>query len=232
MTDEQKRKEFRMLFLISSSRLADKAKDLFDKNHIPVQYHCRAQGTASSEIMDMLGLGTIDKNILLSAMPKDSADRILILLRKKLHLGMPNTGVAFTIALSGCSGWMIRLMETPGQEDTEKENRERKEREMAENGYAMIMAIVNQGYSDEVMDAARPMGATGGTVFHCRRAGSDEALKFWGIRVQQEREIVLILAAKTDKTPIMEAISRNCGMNTEAHGLILSLPVEGVEGLD
>lgn len=228
MSSTQK-KDFRILFLISSSKLADKATALFDQNQIPIQYHCRAQGTASSEIMDMLGLGTIEKNILLSAMPGNMASRMLPLLRKKLHLGMPNTGVAFTVPLSGCSGWMIRLMETPSREENEIE---RKEKEMGENGYSLIMAIVNQGYSEEVMDAARPKGASGGTVFHCRRAGSEEALKFWGIRVQQEREIVLILVPKTDKISIMQAISESCGMNTEAHGLILSLPVEGVEGLD
>ena len=228
MTDMRKKSDFRMLFLISSPKLADKAITLFDENQVPVQYHCRAQGTASSEIMNMLGLGTIEKNILLSAMPEPAADRMLTLLRKKLHLGMPNTGVAFTADLSGCSGWMIRLMERAPEEA----GAERKETEMAENAYALIMAIVNQGFSDDVMDAARPMGATGGTVFHCRRAGSDEALKFWGIRVQQEREIVLILAAKADKVPIMKAVSEHCGMNTEAHGLILSLPVERVEGLD
>ncbi len=55
---------------------------------------------------------------------------------------------------------------------------------------------------------------------------------FWGIRVQQEREAVLILAKKEDKLPIMQAICQQYGMQSEAHGTVLSLPVDGIIGLD
>ena len=106
------------------------------------------------------------------------------------------------------------------------------ESEMIENEYAMIMAIVNQGFSEEVMDAARPMGASGGTVFHSRRIGNEEAMKFWGIRIQEEREVVLILVKKENKLPIMQAICQQCGMQSEAHGIVFSLPVDGIIGLN
>lgn len=103
---------------------------------------------------------------------------------------------------------------------------------MAECEYSLIMAIVEQGYSEAVMNAARPMGATGGTVFHCRRAGSEEAMHFWGITVQPEREIVIVLANRSEKLGIMKAIGEKCGMSSEAHGVVLSLPVDGVAGMD
>ncbi len=32
--------------------------------------------------------------------------------------------------------------------------------------YALIIAIVNHGYSADAMDAARKAGATGGTIIH------------------------------------------------------------------
>ena len=147
-----------------------------------------------------------------------------------MHLGMPNTGIAFTVNMSSCSGHMIRLMESsqlPGEEQTARE-----EWDDMEQGYSAIMAIVNQGFSEEVMDAAKPVGAAGGTVFHSRRAGNEDKLKFWGISVQAEREIVLILARKEDKLNIMQAIGRKCGINSKAQGLILSLPVDGTAGMD
>ena len=101
-----------------------------------------------------------------------------------------------------------------------------------ENEYSEVMAIVNQGFSEEVMNAARPMGATGGTVFHSRRVGSEEAMKFWGISIQQEREVVLILAKKEDKKAIMQAIHKECGMQSKANGIVLSLPVDGIIGVN
>ncbi len=231
MTNSCKKTAFRMLFLIAVPKLANKAVDLYKKGNIPVQYIFHAQGTASSEIMDTLGLSGEDKNILFSTLPKPFADHMLIKLQKKLHLGMPNSGIAFTIPLLSCSGRMVQLMENlPAEEKQTALGRY--ESEMIENEYAMIMAIVNQGFSEEVMDAARPMGASGGTVFHSRRIGNEEAMKFWGIRIQEEREVVLILVKKENKLPIMQAICQQCGMQSEAHGIVFSLPVDGIIGLN
>lgn len=50
--------------------------------------------------------------------------------------------------------------------------------------------------------------------------------------VATTREVVLILAKKEDKRPIMQAIFEQCGMTSEAHGTVLSLPVDGIIGLD
>lgn len=231
MTNNHSQMVFRMLFLITTPKLGKKAVDLFKEGHVPVQYHFRAQGTASSEIMNTLGLDGGEKSILMSMMPKMFADEMLVKLHRKLHLGMPNSGIAFTIAMSGCNGHMIKLMETL-QPENSRMCLERDEVEMMESEYSMIMAIVNQGFSEEIMDAARPMGASGGTVFHSRRIGSEEAMKFWGISVQQEREIILIIARKDDKRAIMQVIGKQFGMQSEANGIVLSLPVDGITGLN
>ncbi len=167
----------------------------------------------------------------MSMMPKMFADEMFVKLHRKLHLGMPNSGIAFTIAMSGCNGHMIKLMETL-QPENSRMCLERDEVEMMESEYSMFMAIVNQGFSEEIMDAARPVGDSGGTVFHSRRIGSEEAKKFWGISVQQEREIILIIARKEDKRAIMQAIGKQFGMQSEANGIVLSLPVDGITGLN
>lgn len=219
-----------MLFLIATPKLVHKAVDLFKEGMVPVQYIMHAQGTASSEIMDMLGLGGVEKDLMLCMLPKALADKMLKKLRSKLHLGMPNTGIAFTVTMSSCSGHMIRLMESSQPQEEEPAGRE--EREEMERGYSAVMVIVNQGFSEEVMNAARPVGATGGTVFHSRRVGSEEALKFWGISIQQEREVVLILAKKEDKKAIMQEIHKKCGMQSKANGIVLSLPVDEIIGVN
>ncbi len=231
MGDNHKIMSYRMLLLIATPKLVGKAAGLFKEGNVPVQYIFHGQGTATSQVMDMLGLDGVDKNILMAMLPKAFADEMLKKLRKRLHLGMPNTGIAFTLLMSGGSGHLVQLME--GLEPEEK-NRllERNEADMTENAYSLIMAIVNQGFSEEVMNAARPKGASGGTVFHSRRIGNQEAMKFWKISVQEEREVVLILAQKEDKLAIMQEIGRQCGMNSKAQGIVMSLPVDGIAGLD
>ena len=231
MTEMRKKASFRLLFLIATPKLVNKAVALLKEGDIPTQYLIHGQGTASSQVMDMLGLDGVDKNILMGMMPKAFADGMLIKLRKKPHLGMPNTGIAFPLPLSGSSGRVVQLMEGLEAEDRPR-LLERRESGMTENEYSMIMAIVNQGFSEDVMNAARPKGASGGTVFHSRRIGNEEAMKFWKISVQEEREIVIILAQKEDKKAIMQAIGENCGMESKAQGIILSLPVDGIVGLE
>ena len=161
MTSHSKKSAYRMLFLIATPKLVRKAEDLLKQEKIPVQHLFHAQGTATSEVMDMLGLDGIDKRIMMSMMPKVCADDTLKKMKKKLHLGMPNTGIAFTLTLSGSSGHVVQLMEAV-REETGKMTEERNEVGVKEYQYSMIMAIVNQGYSEDVMNAARPMGASGG----------------------------------------------------------------------
>ncbi len=219
-------KEFSLLFLIVSQKLGVKAEAIFAEEKTPVYNTVYAKGTATSEMSDMLGLGSVDKTVITALYPTPIAERVLGDLKDKLYLGTPNTGIGFTLSLTGISAGGMKMMQT-----YENQLNEIEEGEKMDSNYTMIMAFVNQGFSDDVMTAAKPAGATGGTVFHSRRVGNEEALKFWGISVQEEREIVLILADKEKKMAIMSAIAEKCGAQTPAHGMIVSLPVDGVAGL-
>ncbi len=224
-TKKQKQTDgYRALFLITAQRLDEKVQDIFEKRSIPVQYHIFARGTASSEINEMLGLGNVEKTVTVSALKKSVAKKMLDVLTEKLYLGAPNSGVAFTIPITSGNAGVVQLLESMASDEEGSENK-------MDNNYSMIIAFVNQGYSDDVMAAARPAGAGGGTVFHGRRVGNDETLHMWGINIQPEREIVMILAKKDRKIEIMKAISEKCGVHTEAHGMIISLPVDDVAGL-
>ena len=97
--------------------------------------------------------------------------------------------------------------------------------------YELIVASVDQGQTDQVMDAARSAGAAGGTLLHARRAGVHEAEKFYGISLQKERELVAILASRQGKTAIMRAIAREIPLEGEKGGVVFSLPVDSIEGL-
>jgi hypothetical protein len=98
--------------------------------------------------------------------------------------------------------------------------------------FDLILAVVNQGYSDELMSVAREAGATGGTIVNARSIAHEGVVKFFGICVQSEREIVTILAARESKAEIMQAISHSYGLKSDAKGIVFSLPVDGITGLD
>lgn len=98
--------------------------------------------------------------------------------------------------------------------------------------YTVIWVSVASGYSDEVIDAAREAGARGGTVIKGRRRNSEHVSQFLGISMQEEQEFVMIVIPREKKSAVMTAISQSCGLKSAAHGVVLSLPVEEVVGME
>lgn len=96
--------------------------------------------------------------------------------------------------------------------------------------YELILCIVNAGFSDTIMDAAREAGASGGTVLNARGTANKEAEAFFHITIQPEKEIVMILAPIEIKDDILHALYKNAGLGTASPGIAFSLPVDNVAG--
>ena len=97
--------------------------------------------------------------------------------------------------------------------------------------HEVIFCIVNSGFSEEVMDAARQGGAKGGTVIRARGTAAPEAEKLFNIAIQPEKEIVMILVESKIKNDIMHALYNAVGLNTPGQGIAFSMPVDSVVGL-
>ena len=97
--------------------------------------------------------------------------------------------------------------------------------------YEVIICIVNAGYSELVMDAAREAGARGGTVIHAKGTANKEAEQYFKITIQPDKEMVLILVPEDIKDNVLHAIYRNAGLKSEGQGIAFSLAVDHVVGL-
>ena len=97
--------------------------------------------------------------------------------------------------------------------------------------YEVIICIVNAGFSDAVMDAAKEFGARGGTVLHARGTANPEAENFFKITIQPEKEVVMILVASDIKDDILHAIYKEVGLNSPGQGIAFTLPVDAAVGL-
>lgn len=223
--------KIRILVLITTAKLAREAEQLFNDEDVPLHYHFVGRGTAPSEIMDILGIGTTERDILLTFIPKQFADDILVKLRKELKLGTKNSGIAFTIPLTGANNFVVKRLSEVSKEYASTHKIRKVENKMTEAKFSMVAAIVDQGHSEEVMNAARGVGARGGTVIHGHQIGDETAVNFWGISLEDEKDIVMIVTDDEHKLPIMQAISKECGVNSEAKGLVISMPIEAVIGI-
>ena len=101
-----------------------------------------------------------------------------------------------------------------------------------DNEYVVILCIINNGFSETAMEAAKKQGARGGTVIHGRGTASKEAEKFFNISIQPEKEIVMILAKKEIKDAILKDLYNAVGTSTPAQGIAFALPVDDVIGVD
>lgn len=230
MENRENTPSFQLLVLITNPKLADKATKIFRRSTLPVQYRLNAEGTASSEIMDMLGLGSIDKCVLMSTVPRQQGNAMLAILRQELHLGAVNSGIAFTVPLTGMNKLLLRML-TKEEEENQIHSTGKVGDYMPNTKYALIAATVNLGFSGDVMEAAKAAGASGGTVIHSRWIGNEEVAVSWGLSMQEEKEIVLILSEEEKKVEIMSQISEKCGMRSDAKGLVMALPIDSVMGL-
>ena len=183
------------------------------------------EGTASSKMLDYLGLGRVDKTFLLSVMPSGEARDVLAKIDDALDLKQPGHGIAFTLPVDGvCVKEDVRAISCGEEGNGGNEVAQ-------EYQHALIFAVANRGYSEEVMDAARAAKATGGTVIHGRGTAPSGADKFFGVTLQPEREVIIILASRDAKDDIMKAIASKAGAGTPANAFTFCVPAGNVTGL-
>ena len=230
-----KRPLIRFLGLIMTEKLSNMAIELFEEEGVALKHGLLAEGTASSEILDMMGLGSTEKRFLATVLPKKSADKMLGRLNEKLELRSVNSGIAFSIPVNGLNSMLLKIvsygkeeLSGPAEEECEKKG---ENENMSERKHVLIAALINRGFSSDVMVAAREVGAGGGTVLHSRQIISEETAGLWGIGIQEEKEILLIISDSEHKMDIMKAISEKCGIHSEAGGMVMSLPIDTVIGI-
>ena len=89
-----------------------------------------------------------------------------------------------------------------------------------------IVAIVNEGNSDKVMEIAKDCGARGGTIISANGSvTTDAAQQLYGLGIHPEKDLLLILVDETIVQKILEGLYDKVGRNTEAMGIFFALPV-------
>jgi nitrogen regulatory protein PII len=231
MNEDAKIPVLKLLVFIIDWTKTKTISSIFDEENVRFHFICKGRGTANSEILDLLGIGSGEKAVIICLEQEVMVPVLLKEVRKKLGFHNPGVGIAFTIPLSGINNPILRVF----KESIHKNEKLSLEKDLPvmnnETKNDLIVSIINQGYSDEFMTIAREAGASGGTVLNARGLTHQGPVKFFGVSVQDEREIIIILAKRDQKAAIMQAVSQNYGITTKAGGLIFSLPVDHIMGL-
>jgi nitrogen regulatory protein PII len=110
-------------------------------------------------------------------------------------------------------------------------DREEKMSDRIKSEFSLILTVVNRGFADAVVNAAREAGAGGGTIIYARGTGIHEVETFFAVSIQPEKEVVMTLVKKEETRAVMESIVKAAGLGSEGKGLAIALPVSNVVGI-
>ncbi len=183
------------------------------------------EGTATNEQLAVYGLEEAPKSVICAVADGESVRQLMRAAKRRLFIDIPGNGIMMTVPMKSVGGGRA-LAYLTGNKPVAGEAAPEMSFE-----YELIVTILNEGYSDIVMDAARSAGAGGGTILHARGTGGRESEKFMGVSIAVEKDILYIVARSEEKAAIMKAINKTTGAGTKAGAICFSLPVSSVIGL-
>lgn len=195
-------------------------KELRSRN-IAVNFQTFGFGTAPTEMMDIFGLGTKDKDVVISLGSEIGIKDMMANFGETFQSHSKFGGLMIVLDISAASRVLTEILNY-GEEKAEKGGAKMKNQHHND----LIIISVNEGFSEDVMQVARKAGATGGTVIKGRLADIEQFAEFVNSEVDGEREMLFILAPTKTGGQIMEAVNGEFGIASKANGIIFAIPTE------
>lgn len=190
-----------------------------------LNYELHGRGTASKHLLERLGIESKPKYAVISSAGEESSEKLMKAIRRELYIDAPGNGICVCVPIKSVGG--AKTLEYLQGNDPSYMTRRTGEYESE-----LIVAIANEGFSEQIMDAARAAGARGGTILHAKGTARGKEDRFYNVTISEEKELILIVAATGDKAAIMKAIIQSSGPATQAGAITFSLPVSGSMGVN
>lgn len=192
------------------------------KQKIWVNFQMVGQGTAPTEMLDIFGLGSNDKDIVASLGAENDVRQMMAHFGETFQSHSQYGGIMVILNVAAAGRVFNEILNFNHNQNEEKEAVTMQN----EHHNYLIVISVNEGFSEDVMQVARKAGATGGTVIKGRLADAQQFAEFVEAPMDGEREMLCILAPAKSSKSIMETVNREFGISSEANGIIFALPTE------
>lgn len=180
-------------------------------------------GTAVKSMLDLLGIESTEKRVIMTVANPEKTRKFIKEMRRQVYIGIPGHGIIMAVPIKSVGGGKTLAYLNNGEQQPARYTPE------LSNRYELIVIVANEGRTDQVMNAARAAGATGGTVLHGKGTGSQNK-KFYNVSIAAEKEVILMVAQNDRKAAIMQSVLHHAGPDSEAGAILFSLPVSEVAG--
>lgn len=195
------------------------------------------RGLAKSNFEAVLGIGESTKDVILMVVNDDVKNSVKNAIVQASSSEKSNFGELVCVDVnslfkSGNSSEndADKNQNSENQDDEKNENSEnhqnQKDENMAENSNEMITVIVNKGYADDIMAAARKAGAGGGTVLNARGTARENDKRFFGMHIVPEKEMLVIVVPSEKKDAVLSAIKAVKCLKEPGMGIVYNSAVE------
>lgn len=214
------REDLELLCFIVNDGMGSEAIQVAKKNGCSGGTVFYGRGTINNSRLKFLGLDNIRKEIVFMVTGETQSENIRQKVTGKLHLERPNRGIAFSIPLKNILGKRNSTYDsnTPIREDDSVMHQ-------------AIFVIVERGQGEDVIDAAVAAGSQGGTIINARGSGIHENSRVFGMDIEPEKEIVLILAENEKVDSIVASISNELKIEQPGKGILFTTDVKNATGL-
>lgn len=179
------------------------------------------RGTAENSFLRVLGIGDTSKDVVFTLTESEKKETLLNALKAEANAFKPHYGISFALDAQRMSR----------QNTNNQAQNIAKETSMTEKTHKLITAILNKGFADDAMAAARKAGAGGGTIIHARGTAREEDVSFLGITLVPEKEMLMILVEKEKSDAILESICNLPCLSEPGSGIVYCMDVDSFTGL-
>ncbi len=183
------------------------------------------KGTVKSTTLNLLGIRSQKREIVSILLEKEKAKELLNYLEKEFMLHEAGKGIAYIVPVTTAEQIINRQ-----QYDSEKTKGLEETREKM-SMYKKLTVIVNRGMAETVIDSAQKFGVKGGTVINGRGSNSECAAKVFGIEIEPEKEVVIMILPETLVETVVKGIFNELQMELPGNGILFIEPILDVRGL-
>ncbi len=105
---------FEIIGVIVKRNSSDQAVEILKANSSDFHLVCMAEGTASTQVMEMFGFGMESREVIFGLIKTDEIKNTLSVLNKEMQFDKEANGIAFTLPLSSATSVVMEMAKKLG----------------------------------------------------------------------------------------------------------------------